>query len=92
MTEKGASASSRPPGWDDRQALARQVADLRDENAELRRRLRDAEHNGAVQSVKFDVLSVAAEDEGRITEGQVERLADLAWAAIDRRYWPEDDA
>lgn len=87
MTGTGASAA-----WDDRQALARLCADLRDENAELRRRLRDAEHNGAVQSVKFDVLSVAAEDDGRLTEEQVERLADRAWAAIDRRYWPEAEA
>lgn len=78
--------------WDDRQRLARECADLRDENDDLRRRLRDAQRNAAVQSVKFAMLSLAAEDDGRITEEQVDRIADRAWEAIDRRYWPEEDA
>lgn len=72
--------------WDDRQALARQCADLRDENDDLRKRLREAQANAARYSVQFDLLSIEAEDRG-LTEERVRQIADKAWDAIDRRYW-----
>lgn len=83
MTDVPSGASA---AWDDRQALARQCADLRDENADLRKQLRESQYYGAVKSVAFDVLSIEAED-GGVTEERIDQLADAAWAAIDRRYW-----
>jgi hypothetical protein len=72
--------------WDDRQALARQVADLRDENDDLRKRLRESQVEAARYSVESDCLAVEAEDRG-LTIERIDQIADEAWAAIDRRYW-----
>lgn len=86
MTTSDPAPYRKPEGWDDRQALARQVADLRDENADLRKRLKESQHYGAVKSVAFDVLTVEAED-GGVTQERIDQIADAAWDAIDRRYW-----
>lgn len=72
--------------WDDRNALARQCADLRDENDDLRKRLRESQIEAARNSVRFDCLSVEAED-GGLTEVRIDQIAEQAWQAIDRRYW-----
>lgn len=73
--------------WDDRQALARQCADLRDENDDLRKRLREAQATAARDSLRLIVLQIEAEDAGSVTPERMEQLANDAWDAIDRRYW-----
>lgn len=73
--------------WDDRNALARQCADLRDENDDLRRRLREAQEVASRESVRFAALSIAAEDDDSLTTERIDQIADEVYSAVDRRYW-----